>query len=163
MVAVAGATEQDAARLHELSPTAGVVPVSFSRAQLERWMDDVEQQLVTTGEIAGFLQMAPDGFHGVVRLVVDAPVPRLEAWAVDHLPAGLLLVDAGEAAVGRSETAERAFLGLTAYAVRALAAELGVPVRVLAPDDMFTADHRPDRVNAVLDAPEGRVARTWLG
>ena len=36
--------------------------------------------------------MTPDGFRGVVRLVVDAPVPQLRAWAAGALPPGALEV-----------------------------------------------------------------------
>lgn len=53
-------------------------------------MDAIEQQLVETGELAGFLQMSPDRVRGVVLLVVDAPVPQLLAWAEATLPAGAL-------------------------------------------------------------------------
>ncbi|MCW2606417.1 MAG: hypothetical protein JWO60_1110 [Frankiales bacterium] len=82
--------DADVARLQELVPGAGLVAVPASRADLERWMDAVEEQLTATGELAGFLQMAPDGFRSVVRLVVDAPVPRLAQWASVHLPPGAL-------------------------------------------------------------------------
>ncbi|MCU1691050.1 MAG: hypothetical protein JWM64_141 [Frankiales bacterium] len=92
VVAVAGVTDDDVARLQGLVQGAGVVDVGASRADLERWMDAVEQQLTATGELAGFLQMAPDGFRSRIALVVDAPVPLLRAWAAEHLPPGALEV-----------------------------------------------------------------------
>ncbi len=92
VVAVVGATDEDVARLQALVSGAGVLDVRASRADLERWMDEVEQQLTGTGELAGFLQMAPDGFRSRIALVVDAPVPELEAWAERHLPPGTLEV-----------------------------------------------------------------------
>lgn len=93
VVAVRDGTDDDVARLQDLVPGAGLVPVAASRADLERRMDAVEEQLAGSGELAGFLQMAPDGFRGVVRVVVDAPVPRLRAWAAEALPPGALEVD----------------------------------------------------------------------
>jgi len=98
VVAVARPRDDDVARLQALVPGAGLVPVQTSRADLEAWMDDIERQLVAGGELAGFLRMSPDGFRGVVRLVVDAPVPRLEQWVAGHLPAGALEVERLEAA-----------------------------------------------------------------
>ena len=93
VVAVVDPVDDDVTRLHELSPTAGIVAVNFSRDQLEAFMDAIEEQLTATGELAGFLQMAPDGFQSKVNLVVDRPVPLLEAWAVDHLPGRTLVVE----------------------------------------------------------------------
>lgn len=93
VVAVVDPVDADVERLHSLSPTAGIVAVRFSRVQLEEFMNAIEQQLSDTGELAGFLQMAPDGFQGQVRLLVDRPVPELENWAADHLPAGLLVLE----------------------------------------------------------------------
>lgn len=98
VVAVAGATDDDVARLQALVPGAGVVDVAASRVELERWMDQVEEQLASTGELAVFLQMVPDGFRSVVRLLVEGPVPLLEAWAAEHLPAGALEVEEEAAA-----------------------------------------------------------------
>ncbi len=65
----------------------------MTRAQLEAVMDDVERQLVSSGELAGFLQMAPDEARGGVDLVADAPVPLLLAWAEQNLPEGVLQVE----------------------------------------------------------------------
>jgi hypothetical protein len=93
VVAVADPSDEDLTRLHEVAPNAGLVAVNFSRDQLEAFMDAVEEQLTQTGELSGFLQMAPDGFNSKVNLVVDRPVPLLEAWAADHLPGRLLVVD----------------------------------------------------------------------
>ncbi|MCW2777164.1 MAG: hypothetical protein JWN17_889 [Frankiales bacterium] len=93
VVAVRDGTDDDVAALQALVPGAGLVAVPASRADLERRMDDVEQQLTTTGELEGFLQMAPDGFRSVVHVVVDRPGPRLRAWAAEHLPPGALEVE----------------------------------------------------------------------
>lgn len=92
VVAVRDGDDADVARLQELVPGAGLVAVGASRADLEAWMDAVEEQLTASGELAGFLQMAPDGFRSAVRVLVDAPVPLLERWAAAHLPAGALVV-----------------------------------------------------------------------
>jgi hypothetical protein len=93
VVGVVDPTDEDLVRLHQLSPTAGIVAVNFSRDQLEVFMDAIEEQLTATGELAGFLQMAPDGFSSRIDLLVDRPVPLLEAWAADHLPGRLLVVE----------------------------------------------------------------------
>ena len=103
VVAVRDADEQDVARLQARVPGAGLVDVPASREDLESRMDAVEEQLAATGELAGFLQMAPDGFRGTVRLVVDAPVPQLRAWAARHLPAGALEVEQSAAPGARSD------------------------------------------------------------
>ncbi len=86
----------DVARLQALAPGAGLVEVALSRADLEAVMDDVERELAGSGELAGFLQMSPDGFRSTVRVVVDAPVPQLRAWAARTLPAGTLQVQEQE-------------------------------------------------------------------
>lgn len=93
VVAVVDPADPDLERLHQLAPDAGIVAVNFSRDQLEAFMDAIEEQLTATGELVGFLQMAPDGFQSKVNLVVDQPVPLLEAWAADHLPGRTLVVD----------------------------------------------------------------------
>ena len=94
VVAVRDGDDIDVARLQALVPGSGLVPVAVSRAELEQRMDDVEEQLTSSGELAGFLQMTPDGFHGVVRVVLDAPAPALQAWAAAHLAPGALDVEA---------------------------------------------------------------------
>jgi hypothetical protein len=96
VVAVSPVQDGDVARLQALVPGAGLVAVRASRTTLEQEMDAVEQQLVALRELGGFLQMSPDGFAGVVRLVVDTPVPRLRAWAAAHLPPGALEVSEQE-------------------------------------------------------------------
>lgn len=93
VVAVVDPVDPDLERLHQLAPDAGIVAVNFSREQLEAFMDAIEEQLTATGELAGFLQMAADGFQSKINLVVDRPVTRLEAWAVDHLPGRTLVVE----------------------------------------------------------------------
>ncbi len=92
VVAVRDGDDADVGRLQALVPGAGLVGVAASRQDLETWMDRVEEQLTETGELAGFLQMSPDGFRSTVHLVVDAPVPQLTRWAADHLPPGALEV-----------------------------------------------------------------------
>ncbi len=86
VVAAVEPTDEDLARLQRLVPGAGLVAVTRSRAQLEADLDAVETELTRTGELVGFLQMAPDGFAGTIRLVVDRPVPLLQAWAAGNLP-----------------------------------------------------------------------------
>lgn len=93
VVAVVDPVDDDVDRLHQIAAGAGVVAVNFSREQLEAFMDAIEAQLTETGELVGFLQMSPDGFQGRIDLVVDRPVPLLEAWAVDHLPGRTLVVE----------------------------------------------------------------------
>lgn len=93
VVAVRDGDDADVARLQELVPGAGLVPVPASRDDLEARMDAIEQQLTASGELAGFLQMAPDGFRSVVHVVVDAPVPRLRAWAAEQLAPGAVEVE----------------------------------------------------------------------
>lgn len=93
VVAVHDGDDADVARLQELVPGAGLVPVAANWGELEARMDAVEEQLTASGELAGFLQMAPDGFRSVVHVVVDAPVPALRAWAAEHLPPGALAVE----------------------------------------------------------------------
>ena len=93
VVAVKNGGDDDVARLQALAPGAGMVVVPASRDDLERVMDAVEEQLTASGELAGFLQMSPDGFRATVHLVVDAPVPRLRAWAPQALPPGTLQVE----------------------------------------------------------------------
>lgn len=96
VVAVRDGADDDVARLQALAPGAGLVVVPASRADLERVMDAVEEQLTASGELAGFLQMSPDGFRATVHLVVDAPVPQLRAWAARALPPGTLQVQEQE-------------------------------------------------------------------
>ncbi len=86
VVAVVDAADDDLTRLQRLVPGAGLVTVTRSRAQLETDMDAIEAELTRTGELAGFLQMVPDGFTGTISLTVDAPVPQLQAWAAGNLP-----------------------------------------------------------------------------
>lgn len=93
VVAVRDGDDTDVARLQALVPGAGLVPVAVSRAELEQRMDAVEEQLTSSGELAGFLQMAPDGFRGVVRVVLDGPAPALEVWTAAHLPPGAVEVE----------------------------------------------------------------------
>ena len=93
VVGVVGADDRDAARLHELAPGAGVVPVALSRSDLEQRMDALEAQLQATGEFASFLQLSADGFTGTVLLVVDSPVPLAEQWAREQWGDRGLLVE----------------------------------------------------------------------
>ncbi len=86
VVAVADQADDDLVRLQRLVPGAGLVDVTRSRAQLEADMDAIEAELTRTGELAGFLQMAPDGFTSSIELTADAPMPRLQDWAASRLP-----------------------------------------------------------------------------
>jgi hypothetical protein len=62
----------------------------------------------------------------------------------------------------RVEGLAGSFVGLTAEQARSQAQEHDVHLRVLHEGDMMTADFRPTRLNALLDAAD-RVQRTWLG
>lgn len=86
VVAVVDAADDDLSRLQRLVPGAGLVTVTRSRAQLEADMDAIEVELTRTGELAGFLQMLPDGFTGTISLTADRPVPQLHSWAAARLP-----------------------------------------------------------------------------
>lgn len=86
VVAVVDAADDDLSRLQRLVPGAGLVTVTRSRAQLEADMDAIEVELTRTGELAGFLQMVPDGFTGTISLTADRPVPRLRRWSAARLP-----------------------------------------------------------------------------
>lgn len=93
VVAVVGADDGDAARLRELAPGGGVLPVALSWVDLEQRMDAVETALQETREFEAFLQLSADGFTGTVRLVVDRPVPQVQHWASQSWGEGALQVE----------------------------------------------------------------------
>lgn len=92
VVAVVDPAPADVAALQRVLTGAGLLAVPRGRADLETLMDDIEAQLVQGGELDQFLQMSPDGFSGVVDLVVEREVPVLRAWAAAAVPAGALRI-----------------------------------------------------------------------
>lgn len=62
----------------------------------------------------------------------------------------------------RVEALAGGFVGLSSDDAAVRARELDVPLRLLHPGDMMTADFRPTRVNGEL-GDAGTVSRTWLG
>ena len=102
VVAVVDPAPADVAALQRVLTGAGLLAVPRGRAALETLMDGIEAQLVRGGELDQFLQMSPDGFSGVVDLVVEREVPALRAWASATVPPGALriAVDAPAASPG---------------------------------------------------------------